>query len=66
MQLQYKAQMPEESGEYLFVLTDGRTIYGYYASFPYPYDRHVKYYNYVDEQLSYLPESEIKGHYKIY
>ena len=62
MTLQYFAKMPAEHGEYLFQLKD-RKVYGYFSSFRYPYDQHIKIVNFEEERFYYIDQKEVCGYY---
>ncbi len=60
----FKARLPEEYGEYLFVLKNDETVYGRYDSYPFPYASCIKVVlDYELETFYYIEEKAIKGYF---
>jgi hypothetical protein len=64
MNYKYYPRLPEEYGEYYFQLTDGRKIWGYYSSFAYPHDRHIRIADLEECQFYYIEHQEISGYFE--
>lgn len=63
MNLTYYPRLPEDYGEYWFQLKDGSRIWGYYTSFPYPHDRHIRIAALEECRFYYVEHGEIAGYF---
>jgi hypothetical protein len=57
--------MPSSYGEYWFQLIDGGKVFGYYCSFAYPHDHHIKIAGLKEGNFYYIDEKEISGYYEL-
>lgn len=57
--------LPEDYGEYIFLLNSGKIRQGYYDSFPCPNDGYaVRYAECEERSFYYLAESEVRGWFR--
>lgn len=65
MNLSFYPSLPEDYGTYVFKLTDGSILQGYYSSFPFPDDHDVvRVSNPQHQYFWYLSADEIEGYYQ--
>lgn len=62
--LRYYPRIPKEYGNYIFKLTNGSIVYGYYSRFPYPHDEHIRVASPEEEAFYYVEHMKIIGYYE--
>jgi hypothetical protein len=64
MDWKYLPQLPNDYGQYWFLLTNGQKVWGYYSSFPYPHDEQIRIANLEYCYFYYLDYSQIRGYFQ--